>query len=148
MSNVVSIGIDIVELGRVREAWLRHGDRFLERICTPCERERARELADPTAYIAGRFSAKEAVLKVLGTGLTGGISWQHIHVHREPTGAPRVLLSEKALERGRSLGIGRILISISHGRDHAVAQAVGLAGPWAEVAYEGAAGVGGTATHS
>ena len=92
---------------------------------TPEERQRLARLADPAPYLAGRWAAKEAVLKVLGTGLTGGITWKDIAVLREPTGAPRVALSGAARERARALGIGRILVSITHGRDLAVAQALG-----------------------
>jgi holo-[acyl-carrier protein] synthase len=124
----IGLGIDIVELERVRAVYQRHPERFVARICTAHERERARQLADPTAYLAGRFAAKECVLKVLGTGLTQGISWQHVHVIRQPSGAPAVYLSGRALERAGEIGLGRILVTISHGRDYAVAQAMGLRG--------------------
>jgi holo-[acyl-carrier protein] synthase len=124
----LGLGIDIVEIDRVRSLYERHPDRFLDRVYTPAERERAQALRDPTPFLAGRFAAKEAILKVLGTGLTCGISWQHIHVVREPSGAPRVHLSDKAFLRAKGLGLGRILVSISHGREHAVAQALGFRG--------------------
>lgn len=126
---MASVGIDIVEIARIRAAYVRHGERFVRRICTARERSRAAELEDPVAFLAGRFAAKESVLKVLRTGLAGGISWLDIHVDREASGAPSVRLSGKALERARALGIGRILVSISHGKDYAVAQALGLEGP-------------------
>jgi holo-[acyl-carrier protein] synthase len=124
----LGLGIDIVELERVRRLYSRFPSRFLERVYTAPERRRARELEDPTPFLAGRFAVKECVLKVLGTGLSQGISWRDIHVIREPSGAPRVFLSGKALERAKSLGMGRIMVSISHGKDHAVAQALGLQG--------------------
>ena len=124
----LGLGIDIIELKRVRALYERHGDRFLERVYTPPERQRALELKDPTSFLAGRFAAKECVLKVLGTGLAEGISWQHILIAREPSGAPRVFLCGNALERARALGLGRILVSIAHGREHAVAQAIGFRG--------------------
>jgi holo-[acyl-carrier protein] synthase len=126
--EAIAVGIDIVEIARIRAVHERYPRRFLERVYTPVERQRANQLRDPTSYLAGRFAVKEAVLKVLGTGLRGGISWQDIHVLREPSGAPRVLLGGKALERAEEIGLGHVLVSISHGREHAVAQALGLRG--------------------
>lgn len=126
--DIVGIGIDIVELRRIRSAYDRYGGRFVERILTERERERAAQLRDPVAYLAGRFAAKECILKVLGTGLSQGISWRDLHVVRQASGAPSVFLSGKALRWARRIGLGRILVSVSHGRDYAVAQAVGLAG--------------------
>jgi len=124
----LGLGIDIIELERVRGIYQRYPQRFLERVYTLPERERALKLRDPTSFLAGRFAAKEAVLKVLGTGLSGGISWQHIFVIREPSGAPKVFLSSHAWSRAKLLGLGLILLSISHGKDHAVAQALGFRG--------------------
>jgi holo-[acyl-carrier protein] synthase len=136
----LGLGIDIIELARVRSLYERHPDRFLDRVYTPVERQRAQALKDPTPFLAGRFAAKEAVLKVLGTGLTGGISWQHIHVVREPSGAPRVFLSDRAFARAASIGLGLILVSISHGREHAVAQALGFKGDPEALLYRPAGG--------
>ena len=124
----LGLGIDIVELDRIRGVHERHPERFLDRVYTLAERQRALAMRDPTPFLAGRFAAKEAILKVLGTGLTGGISWQDIHVLREPSGAPRVALSGEALARARAIGLGRILVSITHGREHAIAQALGFRG--------------------
>jgi len=124
----LGLGIDIVEIDRIRGVYERYPERFLERVYTPLERDRALAMRDPTSFLAGRFAAKEAVLKVLGTGLTGGISWQDVHVIREPSGAPRVYLSGKAYDRAELMGLGLVMVSISHGRDHAVAQALGFRG--------------------
>jgi holo-[acyl-carrier protein] synthase len=124
----VGLGIDIIELERVRGIYERYPERFLERVYTLPERERALKLRDPTSFLAGRFAAKEAVLKVLGTGLSGGISWQHIFVIREPSGAPKVFLISNAWARAKSLQLGLILVSISHGKEHAIAQALGFRG--------------------
>jgi len=135
----LGLGIDIIEIARVRSLYERYPDRFLDRVYTPVERARAQALKDPTPVLAGRFAAKEAILKVLGTGLTGGISWQHIHVIREPSGAPRVYLSEKAFLQAEVLGLGLILVSISHGREHAVAQALGFRGDPGTLLYRPAA---------
>ena len=124
--KIIGTGIDLVEIDRIREAHRRHPERFVARVYTTEERVRLARLADPAPYLAGRWAVKEAVLKVLGTGLTGGITWKDINVLREPTGAPRVALSGAARERAKALGIGRILVSITHGKDLAVAQALGI----------------------
>jgi len=126
--KIIGTGIDIVEIARIREVYQRHSGRFLDRVYTPQERVRVAALRDPAPYLAGRWAVKEAVLKVLGTGLTGGITWKDINVIREPSGAPQVLLGGEARVRALSLGIGRILVSITHGRDLAAAQALGVEG--------------------
>jgi holo-[acyl-carrier protein] synthase len=126
--EIIGLGIDLVELPRVRGLYERHGERFLDKVYTDAEKERARALRDPVPFLAGRFAAKEAILKALGSGLSGGIAWRDLCVAREPSGAPRVRLGGAALERARSLGLGKILLSISHGRDIAIAQALGVRG--------------------
>jgi len=134
----LGLGVDIVELERVRGIYARHGERFLGRVYAEPERTRAREMRDPTSFLAGRFAAKEAILKVLGTGLSGGIRWLDVVIEREPSGAPRVYLSGKAFARASAMGLGRILLSISHGRDLAIAQALGFRGDPGEVRYRDA----------
>jgi len=125
--RIISTGIDLVEIARIREVMTRHEGRFVNRIYTPDERRRLASLKDPAPYLAGRWAVKEAVLKVLGTGLTRGITWHDVNVTRDAAGAPIVQLANKAAERAKELGIDRILVSISHGRDLAVAQALGVA---------------------
>ncbi len=124
--RILGTGIDIVEIARIRELYHRFPDRFLQRVYTPDERVRVGSLVDPAPYLAGRWAVKEAILKALGTGLTGGITWKDINVIREPSGAPRVLLQGAARARARSLGMGRILVSITHSRELAAAQALGV----------------------
>jgi holo-[acyl-carrier protein] synthase len=124
--KILGTGIDIVEIARIRDVYHRHSERFLDRVYTPQEKVRVAALRDPAPYLAGRWAVKEAVLKVLGTGLTGGITWKDINVIREPSGAPQVLLDGEARVRAQALGIGRILVSITHGRDLAAAQALGV----------------------
>ncbi len=125
--RIISNGIDLIEISRIRGVYERYQERFVERVYTPEERRRLATLRDPAPYLAGRWAVKEAVLKVLGTGLSGGIGWQDINVLRDPAGAPLVQLRGKAGERARSIGIERILVSISHSRDLAIAQALGIA---------------------
>ena len=134
----LGLGVDLIELERVRGIYERHGERFLGRVYADPERARTREMRDPTSFLAGRFAAKEAVLKVLGTGLSGGIRWLDVIIVREPSGAPRVYLSGKAFVRASSMGLGRILLSISHGRDLAMAQALGFRGDPGDLRYRDA----------
>jgi holo-[acyl-carrier protein] synthase len=124
--RIISIGTDIIEIPRIRDVYERHGRRFIDRVYTPDEQRRLAVLRDPAPYLAGRWAVKEAVLKVLGTGLTGGITWKDIDVRRDPSGAPRVELGGKARERAAALGVEQILVSISHGREIAIAQALGV----------------------
>ncbi|MBN1420049.1 MAG: holo-ACP synthase [Planctomycetes bacterium] len=126
MDSIAGIGVDVVEVDRIRKVTERHGERFLGRIYAPEERARAAELADPAIFLAGRFAAKEAVLKVLGTGASGGVAFRDVTVLREPSGRPAVVLSGRGAEVARALGIARILVSISHTGRLAVAQAVGV----------------------
>jgi len=122
--RIIGVGIDIVEIGRIRDLYQRYPGRFVERVYTPEERARIASLKDPGPYLAGRWAVKEAVLKALGTGLTGGITWKDINVVREPTGAPTVRLLGAALDRAQALGIANIIVSITHGKDLAAAQAL------------------------
>jgi len=124
--QIIGTGIDLVEISRIRDLYQRHTKRFIERVYTSDERARIARLKDPAPYLAGRWAVKEAVLKALGTGLSGGITWKDINVVREPSGAPRVLLGGVARARALSIGIGRILVSITHSRDLAAAQVLGV----------------------
>jgi len=123
---VLGIGVDIVRIERMRTV----PERLFLKICTDAERaycegfgERGRD-----ERYAGRFAAKEAVSKTLGTGFGQGVSWTDVEVLPTATGAPVVVLHGAALEHQRRLGGERIHLSISHDRDHAVAMAV-LEGP-------------------
>ena len=121
---IVGLGIDVVEIARFEEVLLRHPERALERIFTPAERAEGEDRARPLEYFAGRFAAKEALLKALGTGLTGGISWQDIAI-RGPAGSrPAVALAGSAKEALGRLGDPSIHVSISH--DGGVAAAVAI----------------------
>jgi holo-[acyl-carrier protein] synthase len=119
-----SVGIDAVEIARVREARNRHGAPFEEKILSPAERAILAASATPDQFLAGRFAAKEAVMKVLGTGWAKGIRFPDIEVLRDGDGVPLVSLSDAADVRARSLGIGQIFVSITHTRELAMAVAV------------------------
>lgn len=123
---VRALGIDAVEIARIADVVRRRGDRFLERVYTDGERRLAATRRDRDAHLAGRFAAKEAVLKVLGTGWGTGVAFREVEVVREPSGAPRVVLHGAAADRARELGLVGVLLSISHTRSDAYAVATGI----------------------
>jgi holo-[acyl-carrier protein] synthase len=124
--NVIGIGTDIVECLRIAQMIDRHGELFLARVYTPHEIEYCSSRKAATQHYAGRWAAKEAVLKALGTGWARGISWRDIEVRNELGGKPSIALSGGAQEAGQRLGIEEMLISISHCRSHATAYALAL----------------------
>ncbi len=121
---IAGVGIDIVEVDRIKGAIERHGDRFLARIYCGGEIDYCRGGAHPYQRFAARFAAKEAVLKALGTGWRGGARFTDIEVLTDAGGAPSVRLSGRSLATGEKLGISRVHISLSHTERHAIAQAV------------------------
>jgi holo-[acyl-carrier protein] synthase len=122
---IVSIGLDLMEIARVEDVIARRGQRFLERIYTPAERDYCeRRAAMRATHYAGRYALKEAVMKVLGTGWTRGVRWRDIEVHREPSGPPQVILHGRSAEHARARGIARIHATISHDGGIAAAMAV------------------------
>ncbi len=124
--KIIAQGIDLIECGRIQRAWRQHADRFLNRILTPRERAYCERMKNPVPNIAGRFAAKEAVMKVLGTGWRGQISWADIEITNDSAGQPHVQLSGHCRQVARDRGISQILISITHTQDHAVASAIGV----------------------
>jgi holo-[acyl-carrier protein] synthase len=127
--SILGHGIDIVETLRIRRSVEEHGARFLDRVFTAAEQEYcARNAKRYFEHLAGRFAAKEAVLKVLGTGWRGGIAWTDIEILNEPSGQPRITLSGESLKIALELGIAHWHISISHIETHATASAIGLRG--------------------
>jgi holo-[acyl-carrier protein] synthase len=121
---IVSIGIDIIEVARIREVLLRT-PRFAERVFTPAERTYCDSRGVVAAqHYAARFAAKEAALKALQTGWRGGISWQDIEVAARESGAPFLILSGQVLEVFEKFGATATHLSISHTTQHAIAQVV------------------------
>ena len=124
---IVGHGIDIIETDRMRQSVSEHGQRFLDRVFTPAEqRYCARNQKRYFEHLAGRFAAKEAVLKVLGTGWRGGIAWTDVEILPEPSGQPVINLSGECERIATKLGITRWLVSISHIETHATASAMGM----------------------
>jgi holo-[acyl-carrier protein] synthase len=120
-----AVGLDAVEIERVAEAIERHGERFLVRVYTDEERRIAESSRGAASqFYAGRFAAKEAVLKALGTGYAQGLGFHEVEILRDANGAPRLVLHGVAQERARELGISTIHVSITHTRRDAHAVAV------------------------
>lgn len=124
--NVVGIGTDIVECLRIAQMIERHGELFIERVYTPHEIRYCQSRKQATQHFAGRWAAKEAILKALGTGWRRGIGWRDIEVRNQPGGRPVVGLRGGARDVLEQLGIREMLISISHCRSHAVAYALAV----------------------
>lgn len=122
-------GIDMVDCDRIRQAVEKHGDRFLQRVFTRAELDYCLGKKRQTEHLAGRFAAKEAVLKLLGTGWQKGIAWTDVEVRNAPSGQPHVTLSGRCRRIAEELGLGAILISISHIETHAIASAIGTPAP-------------------
>jgi holo-[acyl-carrier protein] synthase len=126
--KVLGIGTDIVECLRVSQMIERHGEHFTTRVFTPRENAYCSSRRLANQHYAGRFAAKEAILKALGTGWNQGVEWTDIEVRSEPSGRPTVAFSGKAREICESKGIQEVMLSISHCRTHATAYALALGG--------------------
>ncbi len=114
---MLSTGVDIIEIERIAVVLERYGDRFLHRIYTAGELEYCRRRP---SKLASRFAAKEATMKALGTGVRG-VGWKDIEVVRAPSGAPSIALHGRAQARAQRLGVLEISVSMSDGREQAVA---------------------------
>jgi holo-[acyl-carrier protein] synthase len=121
---IKGIGIDSVQLSRIARVYAEYGDKFLARILTDAEREYVARWADPVPRIAGRFAAKEACMKALGTGWGGGIRWRDIEMVRGPAGAPVAHLHGRAADRLAELGASRVHCTITHTDDQAMAMII------------------------
>ena len=120
------LGTDIVEIVRIGEMIERHGELFLQRVYTEQEVAYCQKRTASYQHFAGRWAAKEAVLKALGTGWARGIAWRDIEVVSFPSGQPRVAIHGAVRELSEQAGIAGYLLSISHCRSHATAVAVAV----------------------
>jgi len=127
--TVIGIGTDIIECSRIRQMLDKHGETFLERVYTPEEIEYSSGRKASDQHYAGRWAAKEAVLKALGTGWAHGIQWTDIEVVNQQGGKPIIVLSGKALEISQEQGIDEMMISISHCKEYATAYATAMGCP-------------------
>jgi holo-[acyl-carrier protein] synthase len=126
---ILGHGIDIVETNRIRKLIAQHGQHFLDRVFTPAEQQYCEiNIKRRIEHYAGRFAAKEAILKVLGTGWRGGIAWTDAEIVKDPSGQPKVVLTGECARIAAELGISRWHVSISHIETHATASAIGMRG--------------------
>jgi holo-[acyl-carrier protein] synthase len=116
-----------VECLRIAQMIERHGELFITRVYTAHEIEYCQSRKQATQHFAGRWAAKEAVLKALGTGWRRGISWRDVEICNLKSGSPTVTLYGGARDYMDEQGIAQVLISISHCRSHATAYAIALA---------------------
>jgi holo-[acyl-carrier protein] synthase len=121
---IVGTGIDIVEVARVEAAIERFGERFLQRVFTADEIRYCQSKHNVMERFAGRFAAKEAAMKAIGTGWRGGVQWKDFEVGREPSGRPTMLLAGKAAEHAARLGARHTSLSISHTAEQAIASVI------------------------
>jgi len=122
--KIVGIGLDLVKITRIRSLTERWQQRFLHRLYTDAEREYCFGRASPYASLAGRFAAKEAVLKALGTGWSGGIRWVDIQVLNDPAGRPVATANGRVGALLQEAGVTEIHVSLSHDADYAIAEVI------------------------
>lgn len=122
--TVRGIGVDLVQIPRMREVIARWQERFLERVFTDAEIAYCRGRRDPVPHFAARFAAKEAALKALGTGLRMGVRWRELEVRRDRGQPPTLLLHGRCRELSRERGGERMLLTLTHDGDYALAQAM------------------------
>lgn len=121
--EIKGLGVDLVEIDRVRSLFDRNSEAFRRRCFTDHEWEYASRFRDPSARLAARFAGKEAVMKSLGTG------WRHLRwadIEITGGGRPRVVLTGRAAERAEMLGVTEVLVTITHTRDQAVVMAIAV----------------------
>ena len=123
--SVLGTGVDLVENERMREILERWGSRLKDRVFLDREQAYCEAKASPWIYYAARFAVKEAVSKAFGTGIGPQLNWRDIEVIRDvESGAPSVRFSERGTAFAKSRGVDEVLVSLSHTRSFAVAQAL------------------------
>ncbi len=127
--NVIGIGTDIVECSRIEKMIDKHDDVFIERVYTPEEIDYCGGRKASVQHYAGRWAAKEAILKSIGTGWAKGIQWTDIEILNHMGGKPYVKLGGEAKTICASKGIEEIMISISHCQTFATAFATAVGAP-------------------
>jgi holo-[acyl-carrier protein] synthase len=124
--NNIAHGIDLVDFARIEQMLDRHGQRFLDRVFTACEQADADAVKNRTEKLAGRFAAKEAVMKLVGTGWRDGVAWTDIEVTNDPLGRPVLGITGKVKELAAAAGIGPMTLSITHTGNFAMASVVAM----------------------
>ncbi|MHC4073564.1 MAG: holo-ACP synthase [Planctomycetota bacterium] len=125
--GIIAHGIDLVDCPRIGQMVQRHGERFVKKVFTAAEQAYAAKNKNEIEKLAGRFAAKEAVLKLMGTGWRGKIAWTDIEIINNAAGQPQVTLDGEVKRIAGELGIDHISVSITHTANFAIASAVALA---------------------
>ena len=126
MPELIGLGTDITECLRIARMIERHGELFINRVYTPEEIKYCQGRKQTTQHFAGRWAAKEAILKALGTGWRKGMSWRDIEIRNEPGGRPVVAVRGGVKDVVQRLGIAEIHVTISHCRSYATACAIAV----------------------
>jgi holo-[acyl-carrier protein] synthase len=121
---IIGMGVDIAEVDRIQAAIERHGEAFLRRLFTAEERDYCEQFRNKYERYAGRFAAKEAAMKALGTGWRRGVRWVDLEVVREKSGRPALALAGEAAKIAERLGVKHIALSITHTESQALAQVI------------------------
>src|SRR5689334_11298736 len=121
---IVGTGVDIAETSRIEQVIKRHGDRFSRKVFTPAEAAYCEKFKNKAERYAARFAAKEAAFKALGTGWGNGVHWVDVEVTHLASGKPELVLTGRALEVARTLGVTHASVSISHSDRYVVAQVI------------------------
>jgi holo-[acyl-carrier protein] synthase len=124
MLMIIGSGIDLVEIGRIKSAVDRYGQRFLNRVYCKDEQAYCLRRRNSAESFAARFAAKEAAAKALGTGISHGVSWLEIEVVREPSGRPTIQFHGRAAARARRIGAVNSNLSLTHSTGLAIASVV------------------------
>ncbi len=124
--DILGHGVDVMECPRLAKMLTHHGDRLLHRVFTPHEQAYCQQHKERIQHLAGRFAAKEAVLKALGTGMRGQMKWTDVQIANNDLGKPEIVLSGESALVAERMGVTQVLVSISHTREHAVASAIAL----------------------
>ena len=121
---IVGLAVDLIEIERVKKAHLKHGQRFIDRLFTPAEAKYCLRKKDPYPSLAGRFAAKEAVIKAFSHGFGGRWKWTHIEVTRELTGQP-ILKLHGIMDKLRvQIKIKKMHLTIAHSKRDATATVI------------------------
>ena len=122
--SVLGTGVDIVETKRVQDLLDRMGERFLQRCFWPDEVTYCQSMKFPALHLAARFAAREAISKAFGTGIGHHLGWKDMEIGRRESGEPFVVLHGKGEELAKARGVEKVLVSLSHCKEYAAAQAV------------------------
>ncbi|MDB4687288.1 holo-ACP synthase [Akkermansiaceae bacterium] len=122
--KVIGIGIDVVEVDRIKSSLEEFSERFLSRVFTRLEREYCQKQKMPELHLAARFAAKEAIAKAFGTGIGKEIGWLDMEILRKESGEPEVQLRGDARGYAKQRGVEQIMVSLTHAKQYAAANAV------------------------